>query len=398
MSAPRQLAALLAIQGVLVAGIALAFPFFALYLHTERGLEMSLVGLIMSVLLVVSGVANAVGGELSDLWGPKRVLEWGLLLRALTAAAMAEAIRRDSSVATVVGLHLLSSFFGNLFDPAARAWVAQRLPACERSGGFAWLRVAINAGWAVGPAAGGFLAASSYPLLFRITAAASAACWLAARCGLEALPPARAGGAFIPAQLLGAARDRRFLLFCFWVLLISIVTTQLVVGLSIHSVAYAGLTEPQVGLLFTLNGLLVVFAQSWITGLARGRRLSAVQALGCLLYAAGYAWVGFSYGLPMMAAAMVLVTLGEIVLWPGTIALAANLAPERLRGRYLGFQGLAHQAGSALAPLLGGLGLQYLSPRWAPAPWLCLGAVGIFSAAGFWRFGRRLSLVEEGVA
>lgn len=388
---------LLLVQGALVAGIAVAFPFFALYLHRERELPMTAVGAVMSGLLVVSGLANAAGGELSDLWGPKRVMEWALALRAASAAGLAWAIHEGAAVWILVLVHLVSSFFGNLYDPATRAWIAARVPPKERVAGYSWLRVAVNAGWAVGPALGGFLAGSSYSLLFAASAASAFACLLVLRWRLSPVPASRPEQAFSAREIAAVFSDRRYLELCLWVLAISVVTTQLVVGISIHSVSYAGLTEPQVGLLFSLNGLLVVFAQAGVTGLLRGVRLTAAQALGCLLYAAGYACVGFAYGLPMMAAAMVVVTLGEIVLWPSATALAANLAPPARQGRYMGFQGLAHQIGSSLAPLLGGAGLQYLSPRWAPAPWLCLGAVGAVSAFGFWRFGRRLTPAEDGV-
>ncbi len=55
----------------MVAGLALSFPFFALYLHEARGLAMSRVGAILAGTLALSALAHAAGGELSDLRGAK---------------------------------------------------------------------------------------------------------------------------------------------------------------------------------------------------------------------------------------------------------------------------------------------------------------------------------------
>jgi len=125
--------------------------------------------------------------------------------------------------------------------------------------------------------------------------------------------------------------------------------------------------------------------------------LAAGLALGSLLYAAGYGWAGFAANFALLAAAVTVVSLGEATVSPVLHTLAANLAPEKMRGRYLGFQGLALQLGAACGPLLGGLGLQLLSPRWSPAPWLLLAGLGVLAAFGFHSFAGELQPEEDGL-
>lgn len=147
---------------------------------------------------------------------------------------------------------------------------------------------------------------------------------------------------------------------------------------------------------FLAMRVVVVLTQTPVSERARRMRLTSSLAAGCLLYSAGYGWVGFAEGFASLAAAVVLVTLGEVMVSPALQTMAANLAPEEMRGRYLGFQSLALQLGAAFGPLLGGLGLQVLSPRWSAAPWLAVAAVGAAAAFGFRSFGLRLGPAEDG--
>jgi len=356
---------------------------------------MGLVGLALSLTMLSTAFSQGFGGELSDLWGSKRVMELALALRSLTAAGMGLAMGLGPTW-LLVGLGVLSSFLGAFFEPAIRSWVAEEYPAHQRASAYGSLRVAMNLGWAVGPALGGLLAERSYPLMFAGTAVVCALCLGALRWGLEDDGPAREAP-FSLRGVMSAAGDARLLEFCACGLLLAVVMSQLVVSLSVHSVRFAALSEREVGLLFGLNGLVVILTQRWITGLMRRLRLSLVLACGSLLYALGYGWVGWARGFPLMASAVVVVSLGEVVAAPGLQALAVNLAPARLKGRYLGFQGLTSQAGSALGPLLGGLALQHLSPRWPGAPWLLVAATGAVAGLGFYRLGRRLSPQEEGL-
>lgn len=383
-------------QGLLTAGLALSFPFFALYLNKTRGVPMGWVGAFLSFSLLASAASQGWGGDLSDRLGRRPVMAAALWGRGLLAGGLSLAIWAQGPVWLLVLLHVGASLVGFAFAPAARSWIADRSSPDERLHAYGWLRVALNLGWALGPALGGRLAGWSYPGMFAATALVCGLCALLTR-ALGGEEPRPQAAPFHPADLFTAARDERFLSFSLFALLIGMVMAQLVVPLSVHAVTYGGLTDQQVGLLFSVNGLMVVATQNLVTRLIARGRLSMALAAGCLLYAAGYASVGFSYGLPALAASMALVSLGEVTVSPSLQALMANLAPEDLKGRYVGFASFTEQLGVAAGPLLGGALQQSLSPRWPAAPWLAVCAVGLLAAAGFARFGRRLTPREEGL-
>lgn len=392
---PTALRPLLIGQAVLIGGLTLSFPFLTLYLHERRGLPMGLVGLSISAALVATAVGQAVGGELADLWGCKRVMAASLAGRAAATGLMSAAVAGEWPVPAMVALHCCAGFVGNLYDPAVRAWIAHEHPPADRPRAFGLLRVAANAAWAVGPAIGGLLAARSYAGLFAVTAASCAAClvwlWLA----VPPAPAARREESFSPLAALSAARDRRFLAFCLLVVALAATMAQLVSPMSAHARVHAGLTEARIGLLFALNGLLVVLLQQKAArAVARGP-LTSWLAIGALFYAAAWSWVGFAASWLALAAGMAVVTLGEVLVSPSMHSVAANLAPERERGRYMGFLGLSYQLGHALGPTLGGWGLERAS--WAPAPWLAAGALAAATSVGFRRLGRRLSPAQDGI-
>lgn len=395
-TAPRRsLPALLLCQAVLVGGLTLSFPFMTVYLHHERGLPMGAVGLVISASLLATAAGQGVGGELSDVWGCKRVMAAGVAGRGLFTAVMAWAIAADWPLAGLGAAHVAAAFTGNLYDPAVKSWIAQEHPASDRARAYGLLRMAANAAWAVGPALGGFMAGVSYALMFGVTASV---CLGALALLLRTVPPAPPAGeraSFDWRGLAAVSGDRRYVRLCALTAALGCATAQLVSPLSTHATGPGGLSELELGALFTVNGALVVALQRSATAAMLGRRLTAAAAFGCLFYAAGWPWIGFASGWWAFAAGMAVVTVGEVVLAPAISALGANLAPERARGRYLGMHGLSYQLGHAAGPLLGGLGQEHW--RWAPGPWLAAGALAGACGWAFTRLGRELGDEEQGL-
>jgi MFS family permease len=391
------LRALLVCQSALVAGMALSFPFLTLYLHVRRGVPMGLTGLAISAGLAATAVGQAIGGELSDVLGCKHVMIVSLLGRAAFAALLSAAVARDWPVSAVVFFLVAAGFTGTLYGPAVRAWIAHEHPAADRARAYGLLRVATNAAWAVGPAIGGFMAGYSYALMFAVTAAMCLVCLVLLVFLVPEAPAVRLGERFSIPGTLAVARDPRFFELSALSVLIACVMAQLVAPLSAHAVAHGGLDEAGVGLLFTVNGALVVLFQTTASALVSRTALTRAAAAGCLFYLAGWSWIGFARGWWPLALGMAIVTTGEIVVSPCLEALSANMAPARLRGRYLGFQGLAQTLGQALGPLLGGLGSEHLTGRSVPAPWLAAGALAGAASLGFRALGRRITVAEEGL-
>jgi MFS family permease len=397
MKRPDPLWILFSGQAILVSGVALSLPFLALYLNKERGVPMGTTGLLLSMCTLLMAVGQALGGELSDRVGRSRVMTLSIWLRTAGIFAQAFAILQDWPVSAVVASHMAGSFFAGLFGPASQAWVADHVPPSQRLRAYGFLRVAINLGWAVGPALGGILATRSYPLAFFATGAVCAACGVIFAAFIRDRHPAERAEPLSWQAALDLAKDRRLAAFCAYTLLVGIVMGQMVAPLSVFAVTYAGLREVQVGLLFSVNGFIVVAAQSAVSRYCSRHRLTSSLAAGAALYALGYGSMGGLRGFPSLAAAMAVVSLGEIMVSPGIQALGVNLAPKNRTGRYAGVSNFAWVLGHAGGPLLGGLGIQHLAPTRPCLPWLLMSLISCAAGLGFLSLRSRLARQEEGL-
>jgi MFS family permease len=84
-----------------------------------------------------------------------------------------------------------------------------------------------------------------------------------------------------------------------------------------------------------------------------------------------------AHSVPALFVAMTIFTLGEVLAVPVSSAYAARLAPERMRGRYLGVLSLTWSLSSIVGPPAG---MRLLG--WNPAAaWAMCGVIGLLGAA-----------------
>ncbi len=399
MSLPPGFWILAAGEGLLTAGYAISFPFLAVYLSGHRGVPMAWVGVFLAGSMIVSSAAHFIGGEVSDAVGRRKVVIWSMAARTLIMGVIAWAIWEGAPLWWVFAFHPFGMFIGAFFHPAARSWVADFTPPAGRLKAYGFLRMANNAGWALGPALGGLLAEGSYSLMFAVTAAVFGVCTVILAAAVHDMP-GLAKGHFEAPSLAGARHalsDRVFLRFCLFGFTMSAVMSQLVVSSSLYSKTYLGLSEREIGLLFSINGLMVVVFQYFMTRLLERGRLTRGLAAGALCYAVGYLAFGYAPSFFYAAAAIMVVTIGEIAVSPGMQALGANMAPRAEKGRYLGLQGLFQQAGNSTGILIGSNAIGFLSPAFQQAPWFIVSALAVVSSLGFLSVGRRLKPEQDGL-
>ena len=150
-------------------GGTLIFPFFALYVTQKFDVGMTQAGVLLAIFSVSGFLGSMIGGALTDKFGRRGMVLFGLVFSALSSLSMG--IVDELSVfyllAVVVGL------LSNIAGPARQAMVADILPEEKQAEGYGILRVAGNLAWIMGPMIGGFLAAKSYLLLFILDAITS---------------------------------------------------------------------------------------------------------------------------------------------------------------------------------------------------------------------------------
>lgn len=134
-----------------------------------------------------------------------------------------------------------------------------------------------------------------------------------------------------------------------------LVYVQWPVGVSVHMQAI-GFDVSVYSVLWTLNGALIVAGQPLLSWVLRWvPRASAQMVLGLLLIAAALALLLTSSRYGVFVGSMVLLTFGEMLLWPAIPASVARLSPPSRRGTLQGFILSAATFGRMLGPLLGGM-------------------------------------------
>jgi len=283
-------------------------------------------------------------------------------------------------VTVVVGT--LSSIGG----PAHEAVVADLLPEEKRAEGYGIIRVVFNLAVIIAPPIAGLLIANSYLTLFIVDAVISL---IAAAIVLLALPETKPQGdpnakpETMKQTFKGYGRvfrDTPFVLFIGVTILMTLVYMNMNSTLGVFLRDYRGLAEIGYGSLLSINAVIVVALQFWLTRRLEKYKPLLMMAVGSFLYAIGFAMYGIVGGFPLFVTAMIVITIGEMVVSPFQQSLVASFAPEDMRGRYMAVSGLTWGISFAIGPYFAGLLLDSANPNML---WFVSGFIGLLATFGF---------------
>jgi MFS family permease len=380
-------------------GFSLVMPFIAMHLVEDRGATGAAYGLIYLLSGLFAAAGQGIAGELSDRVGRRAVMITGLTARALNMLALGVAVSLVAPIWVIGSLVVLNGLLRAQFEPAAGAAVTELSPPHLRVAAFGLQRIGVNLGWAVGPALGGLLSTHSYGAMFFVAAPATLlAIFAVLPLGRDQRPIATAPKAqrrLSLAQIGAALRENRvFASYLVLVLWGSVLTVQIFATLSVYASTHLGLDKADIGLLYTVNGVMVVLAQVPAVGLARrwGMRRSLVA--GAILYAFGYTLFSRAAGFSYLAVGMAILTVGEVVFSPALSDTAATLGDPRRMGRAFGLFGLVQSLGLSLGPLVGGLAFDFLRSR-PQDLWVGLAAGMFLLGIAYSVFGRLTGVFDR---
>ena len=375
-------------------GTNLIMPFLAIYVVQRFDAKISQVGLIYTIFAVSSGAGNILAGALADRFGRRFALILGLVCAATARIALGLATN-------FTGLYIAAAFaglFGAIGWPAQLAMTADLLGPAKRANGFGIQRVVINSTFALGPLAGGFFGPRiGYLPLFVLDAFTSYFVALIVFSKLPETRPAKEKDKPTEnfSQTLAGYRhvlqDGTFLAF----VLISILTVsaymQMSTTLSVYLIKFQHMSESFFGALVMLNALMVVFLQFPITRWTAKQPLLVTMIGGAAFYLFGFGSYGLTPSIPLFVFAMILISLGEMLVIPTSQAFTALLAPLDMRARYVATERFTWIIAQSLGPLAASAIMDRFDPRWV---WYGCSIVCAASIAGFYllhqRAGKRL--------
>lgn len=347
-------------------GGTMVMPFFALYITGRFNVGMTQAGILLGMFSLSGFVGNLVGGALTDKFGRRKMVIFGLVVSALTSISMGLVSEFDIFYLLVIFV----GWFSNIAGPARQAMVADLVPEEKRAEGFGILRVVTNISWVIGPAVGGLIVNRfSYLYAFLGDALTSV---IVAVIVYQLIPETMPAAAAEEAQqqsffktVLGyfeVSKDRLYIAFIAVNAVQVLVYHQIYNTLSVFLRDVHGVPEQNYAFLMSANAFTVVLFQFTVTRFVSKYAPMLMMALGSALYMVGITAYGFVASYPLFLVAMLVITVGEMVVMPVAQALAARFAPEDMRGRYMAVFGLSWMIPTSVGPAAAGLILDNYNP------------------------------------
>jgi len=370
-------------------GSTLLFPFFALYITGKFGVGMTEAGVLLGMSSLFGLVGSVIGGALTDRFGRRRLILFGLTFSALSSLlfGLAADIKILYFLVPIVGL------LSRVSAPAHDAMMADILPEAKRQEAFGITRVVFNYAWIVGTALGGLIAARSFLVLFITDAVLSLTVAIILYRFLPETKPVSQGEVKKSESFLGTVAGYRIVLsdlayigFTLAGMVVLIIYQQQYGALAVYLRDIHQISSKSYGLMLSITGLEVVLFQIWISRIIRKYHPFLMMMLGALFFMVGFTMIGFVRGFGFFLLAVIIATIGEMIFFPTNKALAANFAPVELRGRYMAVYDLGWTIPATFGPAAAGLILDHYDPDllWYLGGVLCAASAVSFYGLHLW--------------
>lgn len=322
-------------------------PFLALFI-TRNGNTAAQAGYAVAAYSLGGFVAAWLGGWLADRFGRNVTMAISSLAGAACMIGMSQAVDWRA----LAGLAFLTGAINEAGHPASAALVQDIVPPEHRVIAFAVQRFAINLAWSLGPAAAGFLAEHSFFWLFAVDAATSVIfgiiAWLFLPRGKRTAKEHAGWG-----HAWQSIRSNKPFLALFGACVcVAWAFRQTNTTFPLHF-ERSGLPLHWCGLVLAMNGVMICLFEVPLAAGLRQWPVKQVLALGYILMGASFLTFLISGSLAAFVLMMVVFTVGEMAAFSRQQAYSASLAPEDMRGRYVGFLSFAWCAGNTASSALG---------------------------------------------
>jgi predicted MFS family arabinose efflux permease len=356
-------------------------PFMTLYLTSEMGFTIGEAGIVFGIFGAGAFSGAWLGGRLTDKIGFYPVQLFTLIVGGVLFMILGQM----KTYPLICTFTFLLSFVNEAFRPANSTAIAFYSKEGNRTRSYALNRLAINIGWAAGSGLGGFIAHINYELLFWIDGftniAAAIIMWVFLK-PVNYKPPAKAK---IDHPLIQSAyKDKTYLSFAFITMLFASCFFQLFTNLPVYFKKDLHFSEPFIGFLMAINGIVIALVEMVLIYKLEGKRKNIIYI------SIGVAMVGLSFfilNLPGIAALIAIlmigmVTFGEILSMPFMNSYWIARTQPSNRGQYAALYTMAWSAAQTLGPMGGA---QLAEHSGFSTLWWVVGAICIIASLSFWK-------------
>ncbi|WP_291118547.1 MDR family MFS transporter [Flavobacterium sp. UBA6135] len=360
----------------------MVLPFLTKYLNEDLEFSYSDVGTIMVFFGLGSMLGSYLGGKLTDSIGFYKVMIFSLFVSGLL----------------FFGLQYVTSFYGlciamfvimtiaDMFRPAMFVSLGAYAKPENRTRALTLVRLAVNLGFAAGPAMGGLIIMNiGYHGLFWVDGAscilAISIFWLLVK---EKKKTIEENAVSESVAVKSVYSDRPFWVFLLVIFITGMVFFQLFTTLPLYHQKAYGLTEFQTGLLLTLNGFLVFLLEMPIVNYFDRKKVNKVKLVlvGSLFMALGFYVLLLNVWAGILVINVLFLTFGEIFAFPFSNSFALGRAPRGQEGRYMAFYSMSFSLAHIMSSKTG---MNIFDHFGYLTNWVVMGTLGMVAVAcSFW--------------
>lgn len=367
----------------------MVLAFMTLYIN-HIGYSTKLAGFVVAVYGVGSLVGAFIGGKISDRFGFYYTQFFSLFCGGLLFITLGQM----KTYASICMCTFFLAMVNESFRPANATAIAHYSTGQNRTQAFSINRLAINLGWGVGGALGGFLASINYNLLFWVDGftnifAALLLLWILPKVSLSQQQNlSKTSDKKLKAT--SAHSDKIFLYFIALQILFSVCFFQLFTTIPLYFKEGLHINEFWIGIIMAMNGVIIALVEMVIVFKLEGRRpYLRLITYGTIIMAISFFVLNipFVHGFAIAVFSMLLMTLAEMTSMPFMNSYYISRSSEGNRGQYAAYYTMAWSAAQIIGSTSGtqiayAIGFNNL--------WWIIGSICLLTAMGYqWLLSKR---------
>ena len=355
----------------------MVLPFLSKYLKEDLHFSYSQVGWIMVFFGSGSIIGSWLGGKLSDKIGFYKIMIFSLF----TTGILLFCIQFITSfVGLCIGMFVLM-IIADMFRPAMFVSIGAYAKPENRTRALTLVRLAINLGFAAGPALGGLIIMTiGYNGLFWIDGGTCIIAILFFWIKVKEKKKTAYRDKAHPGEILthSVFKDKPFWIFLFSCMVSGILFFQIFTTIPLYHKEQFNLTEFKTGLLLTLNGLIIFFIEMPLVSYVERNNISKVKvvALGCFFMAVSLFLMLINTWAGILIIMMLFMTFGEMFAFPFSNSVALSRAPKGHEGRYMAIYTMSFSLAHIFSSKIG---MEIIDNFGYQINWFFMGTLGLLA-------------------
>jgi len=326
--------------------------FMTIYATKELKYSVEQAGSIMALFGVGSLFGVLISGRLTDKIGYYKIMVGSLFMGGLLFIVLAQ-LKQFYPIAICT---FLVSFFGEAFRPANMAAIAKYSKSENFTRSLSLNRLAINLGFSIGPALGGFLAQNNYKYLFYADGITCILAALVVAYFVKQKNDVTKKVVAVEAEKkknISPFKDGPYLFFTFLGILYATAFFQMFSTMPLYYKDVHHLSEQKIGLLMAFNGISVA-AIEMVLIYKIENKLKPLQfvMLGAFMLMMNYVVLLFATNFSWLIFSMLLITVSEMLAMPFMTTYMIQRAGPEKKGSYASVYSMTWSIAQIISPII----------------------------------------------